>query len=607
TSSDTAKIEINTNDPHSPIFSIPMTGATWGSVGPAIGVPKEVDFGSVLLNESKDMDLEISNTGNVKLTIQSASSDNGSFSSAGEIQIIEPGETATLLVVFSPIQEGTEKGILTLSSDDPLNPAIQVNLSGYGEKPPEGPISMDFNLSPGDQQKRIAGNGYSGREMELQLQIEDELVISGWRATILFDPDQIRYTNGSFKIGDEVIGHFAPSVEEERGKITVGGSVGDETLQVDFGTLGNISFEIMSAFGDSTMLVISQIVLEGIDGVKDERSVYSTATITRRAQSGIITGDFDGNEAVDFDDFFLFADAFGKSDQVYDLNNSGLVDFDDFFLFADSFGRKKEIDPPFDYSNPELIVGDFLIDSQESLKELTSSIDGPFSISGNLSITNSSLANLEGLNNLASIEGRLTIERNNSLRNLHGLDNLRSINDLLRISDNRSLETIDALSNLSPNFLDLSIYKNDSLKNLRGLENVQILLNINLIRTALISLEGLDNLTEIRGNLNIQENENLPNLKGLDKLNSIGGPLFIRTNSALSSVEGFAVLFSIGGLVIDGNRSLTDLNAFPSLAIVRGDVAVTNNSSLPTQTAEGFVERLIFDGFTGESTVEGNQ
>ena len=53
-----------------------------------------------------------------------------------------------------------------------------------------------------------------------------------------------------------------------------------------------------------------------------------------------LSGDFDGNNKVDFDDFFLFADSFGGSDSQFDLDNSGSVDFDDFFIFADSFGKE---------------------------------------------------------------------------------------------------------------------------------------------------------------------------------------------------------------------------------------------------------------------------
>ena len=39
----------------------------------------------------------------------------------------------------------------------------------------------------------------------------------------------------------------------------------------------------------------------------------------------------------------MYADAFGGSDPKYDLDSSGKVDFGDFFIFADNFGRKEEV------------------------------------------------------------------------------------------------------------------------------------------------------------------------------------------------------------------------------------------------------------------------
>ncbi|MCC7263179.1 MAG: heparinase II/III family protein [Candidatus Latescibacteria bacterium] len=49
--------------------------------------------------------------------------------------------------------------------------------------------------------------------------------------------------------------------------------------------------------------------------------------------------DFDGSGTVDFADFFLFVDVFGKAEPRFDLDGSGAVDFADFFLFVDAFGR----------------------------------------------------------------------------------------------------------------------------------------------------------------------------------------------------------------------------------------------------------------------------
>ena len=54
-------------------------------------------------------------------------------------------------------------------------------------------------------------------------------------------------------------------------------------------------------------------------------------------------GDFNGDDVVDFTDFFLFADAFGQNvppaDPVFDLMPDGAIDFSDFFVFADHFGK----------------------------------------------------------------------------------------------------------------------------------------------------------------------------------------------------------------------------------------------------------------------------
>ena len=60
---------------------------------------------------------------------------------------------------------------------------------------------------------------------------------------------------------------------------------------------------------------------------------------------GALASDFDGNGMVDFEDFFLFAAAFGTRkgeagfSAKYDLDGNGTIGFDDFFLFATDFGK----------------------------------------------------------------------------------------------------------------------------------------------------------------------------------------------------------------------------------------------------------------------------
>ena len=60
-----------------------------------------------------------------------------------------------------------------------------------------------------------------------------------------------------------------------------------------------------------------------------------------------ITGDFNGDRAVDFTDFLLFASGYGRArgepayDARFDLDDDGTVGFQDFLAFAQAFGERK--------------------------------------------------------------------------------------------------------------------------------------------------------------------------------------------------------------------------------------------------------------------------
>jgi hypothetical protein len=85
------------------------------------------------------------------------------------------------------------------------------------------------------------------------------------------------------------------------------------------------------------------IALTADDGKGGSISTSFQATVV--AAGILLTGDFNGDNTVNFDDFFLFADHFGQQtgdpdfDPLFDLDGDGDVDFDDFFLFADNFGQ----------------------------------------------------------------------------------------------------------------------------------------------------------------------------------------------------------------------------------------------------------------------------
>jgi hypothetical protein len=151
-------------------------------------------------------------------------------------------------------------------------------------------------------------------------------------------------------------------------------------------------------------------------------------------------------------------------------------------------------------------------------------VTGCESVSGYLYIQGASnsltsIKNLDGLANLTSVGGTLTIYLNYAPTNLDGLANLTSVGGYLKIEGNDALTNLDGLANLTSVGGYLRIYRNYALTN----------------------LDGLANLTSVGGDLLIAYNDALTNLDGLANLTSVGGYLEIEANDN-ASCEGLALL-----------------------------------------------------------------
>ena len=128
------------------------------------------------------------------------------------------------------------------------------------------------------------------------------------------------------------------------------------------------------------------------------------------------------------------------------------------------------------------IVNNPMLSSLNGLEKINH-IDG-----GSLSIMNSDIKNMEGLNGLISTQW-LYVRQNPRLKDFSGFENLKFINGDLEITDNDSLVTLSGLDNISSVNGDLLIYYNDILPDLYGLEN----------------------LTEVTGEVNVGANASLAN------------------------------------------------------------------------------------------------
>lgn len=98
--------------------------------------------------------------------------------------------------------------------------------------------------------------------------------------------------------------------------------------------------------------------------LKKRQSLALKRTLQIASNSG---ADFNLDGKIDFDDFFLFADNFGRSlgqaeyDVKFDLSKNNHVDFDDFFILAENFGKRVPKIYSLDPSTFDLEVGDQII------------------------------------------------------------------------------------------------------------------------------------------------------------------------------------------------------------------------------------------------------
>lgn len=232
-------------------------------------------------------------------------------------------------------------------------------------------------------------------------------------------------------------------------------------------------------------------------------------------------------------------------------------------------------------------TADITLYSQADVDNFASNYPGCTTIPAdvNLSIRDGAvndITNLNGLNQLISVLGTLTISGNSILTNVDGISQITSIEGYLWIGYNDALTNVDGLSQLT-SVGEISILGNDALTNVDGLSQLTSVggeLEIGF-NDALTNVDGLNQLTSIEGELNIYHNSTLTNIDGLNQLTSVGGKLIIRENSALMNLNGLGQLTYIGErLWITYNNALTNLDGLNQLTYIGGFLGITYNNAL---------------------------
>src|SRR3972149_1496555 len=104
---------------------------------PQIQVPGSITFPDTCVDSTSVTTLNVCNTGNGNLEVNSITSNNTQFTittpSSGYPVIISPDFCFPFQVNFTPTSTGLQSATLTISSNDPANPSVDVAASGTGE------------------------------------------------------------------------------------------------------------------------------------------------------------------------------------------------------------------------------------------------------------------------------------------------------------------------------------------------------------------------------------------------------------------------------------------------------------------------------------------
>ena len=269
---------------------VPMIGAT----------PDSLNFGPELQpGESRTLPVTVQNTGTDTLNLTNIQSDIPELTVSDSTFSILPGENREIQVTLTPTQDGTLSGILNLLSNDPQQDTLRIVIE------PVTVITLPSAIALAAERLEF-DNIVVGIRVDSTLTIRNE-------------------GRGFLKITDVTSDLPGLSVSQKAFEVPPGESY-DLTITVTPTAEGSFSGSLTIVSNDPDR---NTIVLP----------LSGSAVMFRPERA-----DFNGSGRIDFADFVIFAQGFGRQtgqpgfDERLDLNDNGRIDFPDFVVFARSFG-----------------------------------------------------------------------------------------------------------------------------------------------------------------------------------------------------------------------------------------------------------------------------
>lgn len=123
---------------------VPVTGVGVTGRAELTIAPEKIDFGNLAVGNTTTKVFQITNTGNLLLTLTKAAPPTAPFlvpTPVSEGQQIEPGETIRQAVMFGPTKAGPFDGGYIITGNDGHGPHVVELAGSSGPRPPTGPVT----------------------------------------------------------------------------------------------------------------------------------------------------------------------------------------------------------------------------------------------------------------------------------------------------------------------------------------------------------------------------------------------------------------------------------------------------------------------------------
>jgi hypothetical protein len=130
----TATLEIDSNDPETPTLEISLTATLPATTSDISIAQTSIEFGSIKLGKKVTKTLKIMNNGTGDLVVTLSGLEGTDFSIQGSSSItIKAKKSYSLKVLFTPGSTGPKTATLSITSNDPDTPTIDISLTGTGQ------------------------------------------------------------------------------------------------------------------------------------------------------------------------------------------------------------------------------------------------------------------------------------------------------------------------------------------------------------------------------------------------------------------------------------------------------------------------------------------